>query len=300
VVRGNLNWGTTVQGITPEYLIAREWPVARGRPFTSTDVERATKVTVLGATVAERLFPYDDPVNQIIRIRDIPFTVIGVLARKGQSSAGADQDDKAMIPLTTAATRVIGSSQVRVDAIQYIMVKVREAERLGPSEEVLRHLLRQRHRLRTDEPDDFVIRNLADVQASREEAAGVLSFWLAAVASVSLVVGGISIMNIMLVSVTERTREIGLRLALGARRRDIRSQFLIEAVLLSLAGGTFGFVLGTGLSLSIGYLGNLPIVVEPWSIVLAVVFAGAIGITFGLYPAVKASRMEPIEALRSE
>jgi putative ABC transport system permease protein len=300
VVRGNLNWGTTVQGITSDYLTAREWPVVRGRPFTQTDVDRGTKVTLLGATVVERLFPHEDPVDQIIRIRDIPFTVIGVLDRKGQSAAGADQDDKAMIPLTTAAARVIGSSRLRVDSVQYIMVKARDDALLEPTRDELRRLLRQRHRLTDDAPDDFIIRNLADVQASREAAAGVLSFWLAAVASVSLVVGGISIMNIMLVSVTERTREIGLRLALGARRRDIRSQFLIEAVLLSLVGGTIGFILGTGLSLAIGYIADLPVLIEPWTILLAEAFAAAVGITFGLYPAVKASHMEPIEALRTE
>jgi putative ABC transport system permease protein len=300
VVRGHHNWATTVQGVTPDYLRAREWPVAVGRPITENDVRTGAKVVVLGASVAEQLFPMERPLGEIIRIDNIPFRVIGILAKKGQSSTGADQDDKAMMPLTTAASRVIGASRTRVDSVQYIMVKVGDARWLEPTATELRALLRQRHRLRPDQADDFTIRNLAEVQESREEAAGVLAFWLAAVASVSLIVGGISVMNIMLVSVSERTREIGLRLAVGARPRDIRNQFLTEAVVLSLVGGTIGFFLGVGLSLVIALIRDLPVLIQPRAILLAEVSAMAVGIFFGLYPALKAARMAPIDALRAE
>lgn len=299
-VRGNANWSTTVQGITNDHLAAREWHLTAGRPFSSSEQAGAAKVALLGDTVAQRLFTGEDPVGQVIRLGGTPFEVVGVLEAKGQSSSGADQDDKVMVPLSTARVRIIGSAQARLGAVQYVMIKVGSANRLGPVEEEVRRLLRQRHRIGPGEEDDFTLRNLADVQASREAASGVLTFWLSAVASVSLLVGGISIMNILLVSVTERTREIGLRLAVGARPTDIRDQFLAEAVALSLIGAVVGLVVGVSAAWAIGAIKGLPVVVRPLSLVIAVGFALAIGVFFGLYPALKAARLAPVEALRSE
>jgi putative ABC transport system permease protein len=300
VVRGNANWSTTVQGITNDYLVAREWPLASGRPFSSTEQTGGAKVALLGATVAERLFRGEEPTGKLIRLGGAPYAVIGVLEAKGQSSSGADQDDKVMIPLATAQSRLTGSSRARMGAVQYVMVKFAEQQRLAASTEEIRLLLRQRHGLGADEEDDFTARNLADVQASREAATGVLTFWLSAVASVSLLVGGISIMNIMLVSVTERTREIGLRLAVGARPSDIRNQFLAEAVVLSLIGAAFGLAVGAATAWTIVTIQELPIFIRPFSLVISAGFAIATGIFFGLYPALKASRLAPAEALRAE
>jgi len=300
VVRGNANWSTRVQGITSDFLVAREWDLAAGRAFAPQETEGASKVALLGATVVERLFGAHDPVGQIIRVADVPFTVIGVLGRKGETSTGGDQDDRILIPLSTAKIRVLGSSRMRRRSIDYILVKVTDADRLGEAEREIVSLLRQRHRLLPDEPGDFTVRNLAEMQASREKAAGVLGFWLAAVASVSLLVGGISIMNIMLVSVSERTREIGVRLAVGARPRDIRNQFLVEAVLLSLLGGIVGIALGMGAAILIGALGGVPVLIRLEAIMLASGFAAAVGIFFGFFPASRASRLDPIRALRFE
>ena len=300
VVRGNTNWSTTVQGITNDYLLAREWHLSTGRPFSSIDQVQAAKVALLGRTLVERLFSDSDPVGELIRVGGAPFQVIGVLDAKGQSSSGADQDDKVLIPLSTARTHVIGSSRARMGMVQYVMVKVDRAERLAAVAEDMARLLRQRHGLAAEDQDDFSIRNLADVQASREAASGVLSFWLSAVASVSLVVGGISIMNIMLVSVSERTREIGLRLAVGARPADIRNQFLAEAVALSLVGALLGLAIGTAAAWMLGVVQGLPILIRPWSLSVAAGFALITGIFFGLYPAVKAARLTPAEALRIE
>lgn len=300
VVRGNANWSTTVQGITNEYLAAREWPLTAGRPLSSAEQAGAAKVAVIGQTVVERLFADRDPIGQLIRVGGAPFQVVGVLQAKGQSSSGADQDDKVMIPLATARIRVLGTPQARLGAVQYVMVKVDQAERLPQATEDIRALLRQRHGAAADEEDDFSVRNLADVQASRQAASGVLTFWLSAVASVSLIVGGISIMNMMLVSVTERTREIGLRLAVGARPTDIRSQFLAEAVVLSLIGAVLGLAAGAAAAWSIGAVQDLPILIRPLSLIIAAGFAVIIGVFFGLYPAIKAARLAPAAALRAE
>jgi putative ABC transport system permease protein len=300
VIHGNLNWTTTVQGITPDFLHAREWALTQGRPISSMDLERAAKVALLGATVEGRLFPEGQSPGRVIRIAGLPFTVIGVLDAKGQTTTGADQDDKIMIPLSTAMTRVIGSGRARVGSLDYVMVKMETADQLKPAEAHLRALLRQRHRLAPDRPDDFEIRNLAEVQASHEDAAGVLAFWLAAVASVSLVVGGVSIMNIMLVTVSERTREIGLRMALGARRADIRNQFLIEALVLSLLGAGLGILLGIGLAQGLGWIKDLPVLIAPAAVLGALGLAASAGVLFGLYPALQAARLEPVAALRAE
>lgn len=300
VVRGNTNWSTTVQGITNDYLLAREWHLSNGRSFSPIDQDRATKVALLGRTLVERLFPDTEPIGELIRVGGAPFQVIGVLEAKGQSSSGADQDDKVLIPLAAARIHVIGSPRARRGIVQYVMVKVDRAERLAAVTEEVTRLLRQRHGIVADDKDDFSVRNLADVQASRKAASGVLTFWLSAVASVSLVVGGISIMNIMLVSVSERTREIGLRLAVGARPADIRNQFLAEAVALSLVGALLGLVIGAAAAWVLGAAQGLPILIRPWSLSVAAGFALVTGVFFGIYPAVKAARLTPAEALRIE
>ena len=300
VVYGNLNWSTGVQGVTADYFEARDWPVESGRPILSEDVDGATKVAVIGQTTAQNLFGDLDPLDQIIRIKKVPFTVVGVLSRKGQSSWGQDQDDVVVIPLSTAKKKVLGVSQANARSVGSISVKVRPDENMSEAEAQIRALLRQRHRLQPAQDDDFWLRNLSEVLQTQEESSKVMTYLLAAIASVSLLVGGIGIMNIMLVSVTERTREIGLRMAVGARGRDILTQFLVEAVTLSLIGGVIGIVLGVGGSNAISYLAEWRTVLSPQAVVLAFGFAAAIGIFFGFYPARKASRLDPIEALRYE
>jgi putative ABC transport system permease protein len=300
IVFGSSNWSTALQGVTPEYFQARDWPVASGRLLTWDDVDAAGKVVVLGQSVAENLFGGTDPLEQTVRIKQVPFTVIGVLARKGQSARGEDQDDTVVVPLSTAKRKVLGVSQANARSVGTILVKVADAGRMTEAESQIRDLLRQRHRLQQHEDDDFTIRNLSEILASQEAASRALSLLLAAVAAVSLVVGGIGIMNIMLVSVTERTREIGLRRAVGARRRDILSQFLAEAIFVSLAGGLIGIGVGVVGSYAIGYMFQWSVLVS-WSAVLpAFLFAAAVGVFFGYYPARKASRLKPIEALRYE
>jgi len=299
VVFGNLNWTTLVQGVTPEFFVAREWQVAAGKPFTEDDGETATKVALLGQTVVHNLFPDADPVGQVIRIKHVPFDVIGVLERKGQSTFGQDQDDVILIPLPTAQ-KIISSKKVKVGAVHAISIKVRDPGAMKEAEEQVRAVLRQRHRLRQDEPDDFWLRNLSEILQAQEESSRILTMFLAAIASVSLLVGGIGIMNIMLVSVTERTREIGLRMAVGARRRDVLSQFLVEAVSLSLIGGLIGIGLGLAGAYGISYAAEWNLLIQPDAILVAFGFAGAVGIFFGFYPARKASRLDPIEALRYE
>ncbi len=300
VVYGNLNWSTVVFGITPEYLQAREWELAEGRDFTADEVKGAAKVVLLGTTVVKNLFPDQSPIGQVIRIKRVPFEVIGVLKAKGQSMVGQDQDDTIFIPLSTARQRVLGGRALSGRLVGSIIVKVREAGLVSGVESQVRELLRQRHRLRPGQEDDFFIRNLSQVLETRAESSRAMSLLLAAVASVSLIVGGIGIMNIMLVSVTERTREIGLRMAVGARRKDILAQFLIEAITLSMIGGLIGIGLGVGGSLTVHVVAEWPMIIEAASIVLAFAFSAAVGIFFGFYPARKASRLDPIEALRYE
>ncbi len=300
VVYGNLNWSTVVQGATPEYFETREWGVVAGKPFTQEDVDGATKVALLGQTVAQNLFADSDPLGQVIRIRKVPFTVVGILDRKGQNTWGQDQDDTILIPLSTAKKKVMGVSQANARAVGAISVKIREGADMKEAEQQMRDLLRQRHRLQPYQDDDFWLRNLSEVLQAQEESSRVLTMLLAAIASVSLLVGGIGIMNIMLVSVTERTREIGLRMAVGARRRDILTQFLVEALTLSLIGGVVGIGLGLGGSYGIAYLAEWRTLIQPEAILLAFSFSGAVGIFFGFYPARKASRLDPIEALRYE
>jgi putative ABC transport system permease protein len=300
VVYGNLNWSTVVQGVTTDYAEARDWPVVNGRGIVPEDMEGATKVAVVGRTTALNLFGDADPLGQVIRIKKVPFTVVGVLSSKGQSSFGQDQDDVILIPLSTAKKKVLGAPPSNARAVGSISVKVRAGEDMGQAESEIRALLRQRHRLQTYQDDDFWLRNLAEVLQTQEESSKVMTYLLAAIASVSLLVGGIGIMNIMLVSVTERTREIGLRMAVGARGQDILLQFLVEAITLSLIGGVVGIVLGLAGSRAISYLAEWRTLVAPEAILIAFGFAAAIGIFFGFYPARKAARLDPIEALRYE
>ena len=300
VVYGNLNWATGIQGVTADYSEVREWPVAAGRFVTSEDVDGATKVALLGQTTAQNLFGDSDPLGQVIRIKKVPFTVIGMLDRKGQNSWGQDQDDVVLIPLSTAKKKVLGVSQANARAVGAISVKVRPGEDMAEAEAQIRALLRQRHRLQPYQDDDFTLRNLSEILQTQEESSKVMTYLLAAIASVSLLVGGIGIMNIMLVSVTERTREIGLRMAVGARGRDILMQFLVEAVTLSLIGGVIGIVLGLGGSRAISQFAEWRTQVPPQAVAMAFGFAAAVGVFFGFYPARKAAQLDPIEALRYE
>jgi putative ABC transport system permease protein len=298
-VYSNNNWGTQVLGTTPDYLPIRDLAVERGQPFTTSDVESASRVALLGKTVIDNLFNGDNPVGQVIRIKKVPFTVIGTLVPKGQSPTGQDQDDVILMPISTAKKKVIGTSQANYAAVGSIMVQAREG-RTQDVQDQMKALLRQRHHLQTNEDDDFTIRNMEEVFKAQETSARVMSILLAAIASVSLIVGGIGIMNIMLVSVSERTREIGLRQAVGAKTRDILSQFLVEAVTLSIVGGAVGIALGLAASRLISYFAQWSTVVSLGSILVAFLFSALVGVFFGFYPARKAAYMDPIEALHYE
>jgi putative ABC transport system permease protein len=301
VIWGNTNWSTQVFGVTPEYLDVRQWALSSGRTFEPAEMAAAAKVCLIGATVAKQLFGTGDPLDQVIRIKRVPFTVVGVLEVKGQSMMGTDQDDLILMPIKTARSRVLGSATAaRQRSVGTIWVKVDDGIDTRVVEEQVRGLLRQRHRLQAGADDDFSLRNLAEVMAAQEASSRVLALLLAAVASVSLLVGGIGIMNIMLVSVTERTREIGLRMAVGARTRDILGQFLVEAVTLSLIGGLIGVLLGMAASVAIAEIAGWRIVISPQAVMLAVAFAFVIGVFFGFYPARKAAQLNPVEALRFE
>ena len=298
VVFGNQNWSTVTYGTTPEALLIRDWPVISGRSLIQTDVDGAAKVCLLGQTVADNLFGEMDPVGQVVRIKQFPFTIVGLLTRKGQTTWGQDQDDVVYVPLTTAQ-RILSGSRFP-GMVRSISVQASGADTMKMAEEQITQLLRQRHRIRANQDNDFMVRNLTEAFSAAEESARVMSILLGAIASISLLVGGIGIMNIMLVSVTERTREIGIRMAVGARGRDILYQFLIEALVLSLIGGIIGIVLGVGASQLISYSFKWPTLISPQSLVLSFSFAGGVGIFFGFYPARKAAQLDPIEALRYE
>ena len=300
VVVGNTNWSTSVFGTTPEYLEARDWPLDSGRGFEANEVAGSGKVALIGQTVAQQLFGDADPIDQVIRVRKVPLTVVGVLARKGQNSMGQDQDDVVVLPISTYRNRIQGMSGGRLKRVGSISVKVREGQSMKAAEANIRELLRQRHRLQPSQDDDFSVRNLTEMLAAQEESSRVMTLLLAAVAGVSLLVGGIGIMNIMLVSVTERTREIGLRMAVGARGRDILSQFLIEAVTLSLMGGAIGVVLGALATWGVAEFAGWQVALSANSVVLAVGFSAAVGVFFGFYPARRAAALLPIQALRHE
>jgi putative ABC transport system permease protein len=295
VVAANLNWGTLAQGVAPEFQQIRDWEVAQGRFLHEGDMESAAKVAVIGQTVARQLFGSDDALDAVIRIRNIPFRVVGVLVPKGQTGQGTDQDDTVMIPYTTMQKRLM-----RITWVQSIVVKAVSAERVDEAEEQIALLLRQRHRIASGREDDFNVRNLSDIAEAATTTARVMAVLLGSVASISLLVGGIGIMNIMLVSVTERTREIGIRMAVGARGRDIMLQFLVEAVVMAATGGLIGILLGIGSSEAIKQWAQWPTLINPAIIAIAFLFSGAVGVFFGFYPAKKAANLDPIEALRYE
>src|SRR5512132_800752 len=295
LVAGNLNWGTLAQGVAPEFQQIRDWQIADGRFLHEGDMESAAKVAVIGETVARQLFGNDNPIDSVIRIRNIPFRVVGLLAPKGQTGQGTDQDDTVMIPYTTMQKRLM-----RITWLQSIVVKVVSAERVQEAQDQITSLLRQRHRIGPDRADDFNVRTLSDIAEAAQTTARVMAVLLGSVASISLLVGGIGMMNIMLVSVTERTREIGIRMAVGARGRDIMLQFLVEAVVMAATGGCIGILLGIGSSEVLKFWAQWPTLVSPTIVAIAFFFSGAVGIFFGFYPAQKAANLDPIDALRYE
>jgi putative ABC transport system permease protein len=298
IVNGNMNWSSIIMGGTPEMFEIREWPIVSGRPITQQDEDGAVKVCLLGQTVSENLFGSADPVGNIIRIKKIPFTVIGVLDRKGQSPQGQDQDDAVFVPLRTAQRNLVRSQ--RTGIVGSIIVKAKNEEVIGKAESEIQSLLNQRHRITNAKEPDFSTRNLSEILAVAEQSSKAMSLLLGAVASISLIVGGIGIMNIMLVSVTERTREIGIRMAIGAKKNDILMQFMTEAVLLTMLGGLIGIALGTGGATIVSNLLGWPTMISIQSITIAFLFSAAVGIFFGFYPAKKAAGLNPIDALRYE
>jgi len=295
VMAGNNNWSTSLMGEGVDYLTIRQWDIAEGAMFTEADVRATAKVCVLGRTTADKLFPDNEPVGQIIRIKNVPMKVLGVLRRKGVSMFGSDQDDTIIMPYTTAMKRFAGVTTLRSIAVQSAT-----AGQMTEVQDAITDLLRQRHRIQPGADDDFILRNQQELSDAMTATTDVMTALLAAIASVSLLVGGIGIMNIMLVSVTERTREIGIRMAVGARGRDILLQFLIEAVTLSSTGGVLGILLGVGGARLITMIKEWPTLVSPHSIVIAFAFSAAVGVFFGFYPARKAAQLDPIDALRYE
>ena len=296
VVAGNRNWSTQIYGESPEYFSIRQWPLEDGAIFTEQDVRGAAKVAVIGSLAAEELFGGEDPVGEIVRIKNVPFTVVGVLTSKGASASGSDQDDDIIIPYTSAMKRVIGQQT----NLRRINVQAADADAIEEVETQITALLRQRHRIETGKDDDFIVRDQQEIAEAATATARTMTLLLGAVAGVSLVVGGIGIMNIMLVSVVERTREIGIRLAVGARSRDILRQFLMEAFSLSSLGGGIGIVLGISASECLSLVAEWPTLVSLEAVVIAFLFSAAVGIFFGFYPARKASHLDPIDALRYE
>jgi putative ABC transport system permease protein len=293
------NWSTSVHGTTPDYFDARNWQIALGSAFTPSDVESGSKVVVLGKTVADNLFgPGVEPVGQLVRINNVPFQVIGEAAAKGQSPMGQDYDDEVFVPVTTYQAKIAGGLAQYVNGM--VMISAASPDLTGTAETQITELLRDRHHIRTPGAEDFSIRNLAEMASARQQGSETLSALLASIAAVSLLVGGIGIMNIMLVSVTERTREIGVRMAIGARPRDILLQFLLEALALSLAGGLIGAGAGVVVASRLAAKFGWPLLLRPDVVVLAMAFSAFVGVAFGLYPARKASRLDPIEALRFE
>jgi putative ABC transport system permease protein len=300
VVAGGINWSTTAYGVSEEYLEVRDWGVNDGRNFSASEVRSGSKVVMLGKTVAKQLFNDNSPLGNQVRIKDIPFQVIAVLDSKGQSAMGNDNDDVLIIPLTTARKRVLGGNNTVPNSVQTIMLEVSQNESMSEVQQEVENLLRQRRNVRAGSKDDFSVRNLAEFIKARTATQNTLSVLLASTAMISLLVGGIGIMNIMLVSVTERTREIGLRIAIGARQQDIRNQFLVESVTLCLLGGVIGLLLGVLGSLAISFLGEWPIAIDFNIALIALGSSAFVGIFFGFFPAQRAARMNPIDALRYE
>ncbi len=298
VVYGHQNWSTGISGTTPSMLTVRDWALAEGRVFSGADVQNATKVCLLGQTVVDNLFGDEYPIGKSIKIKNLPFTVIGVLAVKGQSAMGQDQDDTIMVPLTTAQRKLFGTAFPGM--IRIMLVKADSTGELDNAQTQITDILRQRHHIGPRQDDDFTVRNLTQIMQAAEQSTKIMTLLLGAIASVSLLVGGIGIMNIMLVSITERTREIGIRMAIGAKTWDIRFQFLMEAFIMSMIGGIAGIAMGVSGSAVVSKIAGWPAVVSPFSIFLACGFSGAVGIFFGFYPAYKASLLNPIDALRYE
>lgn len=295
LVVGNMNWNTQVQGVSEQYPDVRKWTIQSGTFFTDADVRTAARVIVIGQTIADNLFPGADPVGQTLRVANLPFRVSGVMVRKGQDQQGRDQDDIAFAPYTTVQKKVLGSPRLQVAYASAI-----SQDATYTAQEQITDLLRQRHKLGANDANDFTVRNMTDIAEAANETNNTMTLLLACIASVSLLVGGIGIMNIMLVSVTERTREIGIRMAIGARSSAVRSQFLIESIVLSLTGGFIGIVLGVAVSASIPKLLGWPTLISGLAIIGSVIFSAAVGIFFGYYPARKAAGLDPIEALRYE
>ena len=295
VAAGNQNWFTRIYGESADYFDIRQWPLADGAPFTPQDVRSANKVCVIGRTTATQVYGNEDPVGQILRIKEVPFTVTGVLTPKGLSTQGMDQDDIVIMPYTSAMKRVIGGTNLR-----NINVQIGDARQIEAAQQQIISLLRQRHNIRPGRDDDFTVRNQQEIADAATATSRIMTLLLGAIAGVSLVVGGIGIMNIMLVSVTERTREIGVRMAVGAHGSDILTQFLIEAVTLSSVGGVIGIICGVGASKILSAYAHWPTLISLSSIAIAFLFSGAVGIFFGFYPARKAAALDPIEALRYE
>jgi len=298
-VYGERNWATSVQGVSPTYTTVRSWTVAQGEFFGQRDEDTANRVAVLGRTVADQLFgPGEDPIGATIRLKDVPFRVIGVLQRKGQTMWGQDQDDVVLIPFSTAERRVLGTEFL--GAVDMIFATAYSAGEIGEAKQQIETLLRQRHRIQPGQDDDFTVRDLSEMAQASQTASQLMTSLLFAVASISLLVGGIGIMNIMLVSVTERTREIGVRMAVGAKGRHILLQFLVEAIALSLLGGVLGAALGIGAARLVSALAGWPTLISPGAVLGAVLFSAVVGIFFGFYPARKAASLDPIAALRYE
>ena len=299
VIYGNSNWNTSITGSTPDILQVRNWEIASGAMFSEQDVRSGAKVCVIGQTVAKELFGYSDPVDATIRIKSIPFRVVGLTTKKGANSWGQDQDDFVLVPVTTAQRRLVRFGS-KVNSVRRINVQAMDKNSMDTAETEITALLRQRHRLTEGVENDFQIRNLTEVQENMTSTANVMSMLLGAVASISLLVGGIGIMNIMLVSVSERTREIGIRMAVGARPSNVRVQFLTEAVVLSFLGGAIGIAIGFGVSKLVAEVFGWAAVVSGKSVILAAGFSGIVGVVFGFWPAWKASNLDPIDALRTE
>ena len=302
LVAGNMNWNTQIQGVSEQFPDVRKWSVQSGEFFSDSDVKTAARVVVIGQTIADNLFAGGDAVGQTVRVQNLPFRVVGVMARKGQDQQGRDQDDIAFSPYTTVQKKILGSPRLQIAYVSAVSPDATYTAQQQITEllQQITELLRQRHKLGPNEPDDFTVRNMSDIAEAANQTNSTMTLLLACIAGVSLLVGGIGIMNIMLVSVTERTREIGIRMAIGARSSAVRSQFLIESVVLSLTGGVFGILLGIGVSLAIPKMLGWPTLISTMAIVGSVIFSAAVGIFFGYYPARKAAALDPIEALRYE
>ncbi|HYM13463.1 MAG TPA: ABC transporter permease [Bryobacterales bacterium] len=294
-VYGNRNWSTRIQGVSPSYVEIRLWPVSSGTMFGDAEVDRAADVCVIGQTIVDNLFKDEDPIGKTIRVKSIPMTVLGVLAAKGQDPGGRDQDDTILAPYTTVQKKIAG-----VDYVHFIQASAVSEQATAAAQAQIEGVLRERHKIRPGQEDDFTVRNMADFADVANQAGSVMTMLLASVASVSLIVGGVGIMNIMLVSVTERTREIGIRMAIGATEQDVLRQFLTEAVILSLLGGGTGIAMGVASVLGIAQILRWPTTISLSALAASVVFSVAIGIFFGFYPARQAAKLDPIEALRFE